>query len=94
MISAMGSTFVNAGQPTSGDHRCGEGGEEGTGPCSMEFGAVRGAAHLAEKSEDLERVAVWPMAFDRLGAVVAPTYGGSQDPYPGGGRFCRQRACG
>ncbi len=88
----MDSTFVNAGKPTSGDHRCGEGGEEGSGPCSMEFGADRGAVHLAEKSEDLEGLAVWPVAFDRLGAVVSPTYGGSQDPYPGGGLVRRQRA--
>src|ERR1019366_4413448 len=91
---AVSSAFVTAGQPTSGDHRCGEGGEEGSGPCSMEFGGVRGVAHLARESEDLERVAVWSVAFDRLGAVVAPTDGGSQDPHPGGGLFCRQRAWG
>src|SRR5664280_1166570 len=91
---AVSSAFVTAGQPTSGDHRCGEGGEEGSGPCSMEFGGVRGVAHLARESEDLERVAVWSVAFDRLGAVVAPTDGGSQDPHPGGGFFCRQSAWG
>jgi len=92
VILAMGSTFVNARQPTLGDYRCGERREEGTGPCSTEFGAVRIAAHLAEKSEDLEGVAVRPMAFDRLGAVVSPTYGGSQDPYPGGGLVRRALA--
>src|SRR5450631_3570748 len=37
---------------------------------------------------------MWPVALDRLGSVVSPTYGGSQDPYPGGGPFCRQRAGG
>src|SRR5450631_183389 len=37
---------------------------------------------------------MWPVALDRLGSVVSPTYCGSQDPYPGGGRFCRQNAWG
>jgi hypothetical protein len=91
-VSAMASTFVNARQPTFGDYRCGEGGEEGTRPCSIQFRAVNGAARLARESEDLEGVAVRSMAFDRLGAVVSPTYGGSQDPYPGGGLVHRQRA--
>jgi hypothetical protein len=85
----MGSTFVYAGQPTSGDHRCGEGGEEGAGTCSMELGAIRVAAHFAEQGEDFERVTVWPMAFDRLGAVVSPADGGSQDPHPSSGRSPR-----
>src|ERR1039457_5796039 len=31
---------------------------------------------------------MWREALDRLGSVVSPTYGGSQDPYPsGGGRW-------
>src|SRR5665213_2595085 len=89
---AVSSAFVNAGQPTSGDHRCGEGGEEGSGSCSMEFGAVRGVAHLTGEGEDLERVAVRSVALDRFGAVVSPADGGSQDSHPGGGLARRQRA--
>ena len=89
---ARASTFVDAGEPASGDYRRCEGGEDGARPFSVQFRSFNGAAHLARESENFERVTVWPMALDRLRAVVPPAHGGPEDPHPGGRLVRRQRA--